>query len=186
MAKKLAVLKLDSIEDARDRLECLQEEFAEASDASDEIKDRFATLSADDLGVDGVYMLALHYAGTQNSDAFGSWFVEADPVRMALIAVVHWLRWSQDEVATFLELSKARVSQYMNFENTVPKHRAREIRDLLRAAIQGWMAAKAFGKVLGTVSDRRLLAADHVLNACMEVLGDLTEYLGETVEDDAE
>lgn len=181
MAKKFTPLKLESIEDARDILAWMQEEVA-ASDATAEFKDRFANFNADDLGVDSVHLLAQHYRGINYSDAFYSRFVESDPVRMALDAVVHWLGWSQDEVADFLELSKARVSQFMNLDDPVPKHRAREIHNMLHAAIDGWMAAKAFNTVLGMVSDRRLLAADHVQNACAEVLADLTEYLGETVE----
>ena len=120
--------------------------------------------------------------GATPSNTFSQNVVVVDPVRMALVAVVHWLQWSQDDVAKFLVLSKARVSQYMNGDDPIPKRRAHEIRKLLKIASMQWLMARV-GLRLGSrrlgvqVSESRALAREYISKACKAILADLSDYL---------
>ena len=167
-------------DEARAFLDILRDDIKEAIDNPEEfLKDNF---DFDMWDLEDSRLLIMTMYGATSSQGFSKTFVEIDPVRMALVAVVHWLQWSQDDVAEFLQLSKARVSQYMNGENPIPKRRAHEIRRLLKIASMQWFMARishsvGSKKLHFQVSENRALAREHISKACKAILADLTDYL---------
>ena len=182
MAKTFKPRKITTEAEAREFLDWLREEIARAPDIPEGRVT--AAYDFDLLGIDGTQHVAMSLDGVKSTAAFYERFVDIDPVRMALSVVVHWLRWSQDDVGEFLELSKGRISQYMNSDDPIPMGRAHEIHGMLSAGLLGWQAVSDTQRQMleilpdrAEISENRALAAEHIKQACQAILADLTEYL---------
>ncbi|MCZ6895522.1 MAG: helix-turn-helix transcriptional regulator [Gammaproteobacteria bacterium] len=177
--------KIETKEDARRFLESIREAVIGEDGDSDEIEE--SSFDLEKWGIEGVQMLATTMHLGTNSAEFFMRFMDTDPVRLALLALVNWLQWTQDEVAAFLGVSKGRVSQYINSADPIPVGRVKQIHRLLFIATFSRMIQRHARLRLVEddseddpkvqyVTDHRVDAMNHIVSACYSVLLELKAY----------